>query len=92
MLVISFFLVRWCGESIINFVNPLYENYYFPFMERLFGSWRDTWLGMLLVGDGGNMYFGILTDGLKIALVDVMSYVLAFYALFGFLGDLGYLP
>lgn len=92
VLVVSFFLIRWVGESIIGVVDPLYENYYFPFMEKLLGAWRDNWLGMLLVGDGGDMYFGLLTDGLKIALVDVMSYVLAFYALFGFLGDLGYLP
>ncbi len=92
VLVVSFFIVRWVGESIINFVDPLYENYYFPFLERLFGPLRDSALGMLLVGDGGETYFGVLTDGLKIALVDVMSYVLAFYALFGFLGELGYLP
>ncbi|MCQ2411034.1 MAG: ferrous iron transporter B, partial [Elusimicrobiaceae bacterium] len=92
VLVISFFLVRWVGESLIGLVDPLCDNYYFPFMERLLGTWRHNWLGMLLVGDGGNTYFGVLTDGLKIALVDVMSYVLAFYALFGFLGDLGYLP
>lgn len=92
VLIISFFIVRFVGESIINFVDPLYENYYFPFMEKLLGAWRDNWLGMLLVGDGGEAYFGVLTDGLKIALVDVMSYVLAFYALFGFLGDIGYLP
>ena len=92
VLVVSFFLIRWVGETIIGFVDPLYETYYFPFMERLLGPWRDNWLGMLLVGDGGSAYFGLLTDGLKIALVDVMSYVLAFYALFGFLGDLGYLP
>ena len=92
VLVVSFFLVRFVGESIIDFVDPLYENYYFPFMERLLGSLRDGPVGMFLVGNGGENYFGVLTDGLKIALVDVMSYVLAFYALFGFLGDLGYLP
>lgn len=92
VLILSFFLVRFIGEGIINFVDPLYENYYFPFMERLLGPLRDGVLGMLLVGDGGETYFGVLTDGLKIALVDVMSYVLAFYALFGFLGELGYLP
>ena len=92
VLVASFFLVRFVGESIIDFVDPLYEGYYFPFMERLLGAWRDNWVGMLLVGDGGENFFGVLTDGLKIALVDVMAYVLAFYALFGFLGDLGYLP
>lgn len=92
VLVISFFLVRFVGESIIGFIDPLYENYYFPFMERLLGSLREGPIGMILVGNGGENYFGLLTDGLKLALVDVMSYVLAFYALLGFLGDLGYLP
>ena len=92
VLIASFFLIRWTGESIIDLIDPLYETYYFPFWERLLGSWRDSWLGLLLVGDGGLNYFGVLTDGLKIALVDVMSYVFAFYALFGFLGELGYLP
>ncbi len=92
VLVLSFMIIRWVGEGIINFVDPLYEAYYFPFMEKLFGSAQDGFLGKLLVGDGGETFFGILTDGLKIALVDVMAYVLAFYALMGFLGDLGYLP
>jgi len=92
VMILSFFLVRWVGEGIINFVDPLYEAYYVPFLERLLGSWRDNPVGMMLIGDGGVTYFGLLTDGLKIALVDVMAYVLAFYALFGFLGDLGYLP
>lgn len=92
VLIASFFLVRFVGESIIDFVDPFYENYYVPFLENLFGSWKDNFLGLMLLGDGGEHYFGLLTDGLKIALVDVMSYVLAFYALLGFLGDLGYLP
>ena len=94
VLVASFFLVRFVGESIIDFLSPFYDNYYFPFMQKLFAGWfgDSNWLTHILVGDGGEQYFGILTDGLKIALVDVMSYVLAFYALLGFLGDLGYLP
>ena len=93
VLAASFFLVRFVGEHIIDFVSPYYDNYYFPFMQNLFsGLGENHWLTHILVGDGGEQYFGILTDGLKIALVDVMSYVLAFYALLGFLGDLGYLP
>lgn len=92
VLILSFFLIRWVGEGIIDFFDPLYENYYVPFLERIFGAWKDNYLGFLLLGDGGETYFGVLTDGLKIALVDVMSYVLAFYALLGFLGELGYLP
>lgn len=92
VLIVSFFLIRLVGESIIDFVDPFYEDYYVPFLQNLFGPWKDSVPGMLLLGDGGEQYFGVLTDGLKIALVDVMSYVLAFYALLGFLGDLGYLP
>lgn len=92
VLVLSFFLVRFLGESLIDLLSPLYEDYYFPFMNGLFAGMQDNFLGHILIGDGGEHYFGVLTDGLKIALVDVMPYVLVFYALLGFLGDLGYLP
>ncbi len=92
VLVVSFLLVRLVGENLINLLDPLYENYYVPLLERLLGGLKDTVPGLLLLGDGGENYFGVLTDGLHIALVDVMPYVFAFYALLGFLGELGYLP
>ncbi len=92
VLVLSLLLIRWVGETFINWLEPLYDQYYFPFMERLFAFCQHNPLYNFLVGDGGEQYFGVLTDGLKIALVDVMPYVLAFYALLGFLGELGYLP
>ena len=92
VLVASFFLVRFVGENLIALLDPLYENYYVPFLEHLLAPIKDNALGMILLGDGGANYFGVLTDGLHIALIEVMSYVLAFYALLGFLGDLGYLP
>ena len=91
-LIVSFFLVRFVGESLIDLLDPLYENYYFPFLEKLLAPIKDNMLGLILLGDGGENYFGVLTDGLHIALVDVMPYVFAFYALLGFLGELGYLP
>ena len=91
VLVLSFFLVRFVGENLIALLDPLYENYYIPFLQHLLAPIKDNTLGMLLMGDGVK-YFGILTDGLHIALIEVMSYVLAFYALLGFLGELGYLP
>ena len=91
VLVLSFFLVRFVGENLIALLDPLYENYYIPFLQHLLAPIKDNTLGMLLMGDGVK-YFGILTEGLHIALIEVMSYVLAFYALLGFLGDLGYLP
>ena len=92
VLIASFFIIRFVGETLINLLDPLYENYYFPFMEKIFAWCHNTPLYSFLVGDGGEQYFGVLTDGLHIALIDVMSYVLAFYALLGFLGELGYLP
>ena len=92
VLILSFVLIRFVGETLINFLDPLYENYYFPFLEKLFAFSQNTPLYDFLVGDGGEQYFGILSDGLHIAIVDVMPYVLAFYALLGFLGELGYLP
>ena len=91
VLVLSFFLVRFVGENLIALLDPLYENYYIPFLQHLLAPIKDNTIGMLLMGDGVK-YFGILTDGLHIALIEVMSYVLAFYALLGFLGELGYLP
>ena len=92
VLALSLLLIRWVGETFINWLEPLYDQYYFPFIERLFAFCQHNPLYNFLVGDGGEQYFGVLTDGLKIALVDVMPYVLAFYALLGFLGELGYLP
>ena len=92
VLVLSFIVIRFVGETLINWLDPLYENYYFPFLEKLFAFCQNTPFYNFLVGDGGTQYFGVLTDGLHIALIDVMPYVLAFYALLGFLGELGYLP
>ena len=91
-LVVSFLLVRFVGENLINLLDPLYENYYLPLLEKILAPIKDNVLGLVLLGDGGVNYFGVLTDGVHIALVDVMPYVFAFYALLGFLGELGYLP
>ncbi|MBR3632015.1 MAG: 50S ribosome-binding GTPase [Elusimicrobiaceae bacterium] len=92
VLALSLVIIRFVGETFVNWLEPLYEAYYLPFVERMLAFWQGNPLYLFLVGDGGTQYFGVLTDGLKIALVDVMPYVLAFYALLGFWGELGYLP
>ena len=92
VLLVSLYIIVNVGELIIGLLEPLYENYYFPFLQKLFASLEGTPWYLFLLGDGGEHYFGVLSDGLKIALVDVMPYVLVFYSLLGFLGDLGYLP
>lgn len=92
VLALSLMLIMFLGERVIGLLEPLYDSYYFPFMEKAFGFLNGNALSLFLLGDGGTQYFGVLTDGLKIALVDVMPYVLVFYSLLGFLGDIGYLP
>lgn len=91
-LVVSFFVIRLVGETLIGWLDPLYENYYFPFLEKIFAFCQQTPFYQFLIGNGGEQYFGVLTDGVHIALVDVMPYVLAFYTILGFLGEIGYLP
>ena len=88
----SFWLIMRLGEGLIGLMEPLYEGYYFPFLQKIFAFMEGKPLYWFLVGDGGEKYFGLLSDGLKIALIDVMPFVLVFYSLLGFLGDLGYLP
>ena len=92
VLVMSFWLIMRLGEGLIGLMEPLYEGYYFPFLQKIFAFMEGKPLYWFLVGDGGEKYFGLLSDGLKIALIDVMPFVLVFYSLLGFLGDLGYLP
>ncbi|MDR0729514.1 MAG: fused ferrous iron transport protein A/B [Prevotellaceae bacterium] len=91
IMAISFFFVRFFGEGLIDLLTPLYEKHYLPFLAGLFGERAHSWWGLILLGDGSES-FGILTDALQIALIDVLSYVLIFYAVFEFLADLGYLP
>ncbi|MGB2579678.1 ferrous iron transport protein B [Elusimicrobium simillimum] len=90
VLAVCFYLVRTIGEGLIDLLTPLYEGYYVPFITGIFNG--DGFITKILVGGGTENSFGILTDALQIALIDVMSYVVVFYALLEFLADLGYLP
>ncbi len=92
VLLLSLWGIMHLGEGMIGLLEPLYENYYFPFLQKIFAFLEGNPLYLFLLGDGGETYFGLLSDGLKIALIDVMPFVLVFYSLLGFLGDLGYLP
>ena len=92
VLLLSLYIIVNVGEFIIGLLEPLYDTYYFPFLQKVFAFLQGNPLYNFLLGDGGEQYFGVLSDGLKIALVDVMPYVLVFYSLLGFLGELGYLP
>lgn len=90
VMAISFFVIRFAGEGLINLLTPLFENYYAPFITGLFGEHTGGFWGTMLLGGGDA--FGLLTDAAQIAFIDVLSYVVAFYAVFEFWADLGYLP
>ncbi len=95
IMMISFMFIRYSGEGLITLLEPLYENYYLPFAQRLFSFAQGTFAWPLLFGGAAGSVsegFGMLSEGVKIALVDVLSYVFSFYVVLEFLGDLGYLP
>lgn len=94
VMLLSFFLIRFLGETCIGLLTPLYKNYYKPLMENIFSFTQGSFLHTILFGtaSGATAELGILTKGVKIAFVDVLPYVVSFYAVLDFLSMLGYLP
>ncbi len=100
VMVVSFFLVRFIGESIINhLLDPLFNNYWLPVVSSLssiiskFGFLHYIIIGKLINGgiDFG-LSFGLLTTGLYVPIVMVAPYILSFYFVLGLMEDFGYLP
>ena len=94
VMIASFFIIRFLGESCIDLLTPLYEEYYLPFMQNLFAFTQNTFVYTILFGSSSDAAggLGILSEGIKIAFVDVLPYVVSFYAVLDFLSMLGYLP
>ncbi len=95
VLISTFLLVRFFGESLINGVcSPLFSQYYSPFLETLSALIHNDVIRDLLFGHTADplQSFGVLSTGVYIALVLVFPYFLSFYFLFGILEDAGYLP
>ena len=100
VLALTFWLVRFCGEGLINHVlEPIYNATVMPvlnWLSPMLGP--DTLAHKLIVGTPINgaidpeQSFGLLSTGLYVALVMVFPYVLIFYAVLSFLEDFGYLP
>ena len=95
VLVSVLLIVRFLGEGLLNKVfEPLFFNYYDPFMLKVSEGIPSDLVRMLLFGTTADPLesFGILTSGVYIALVLVFPYFFSFYLVFGFLEDFGYLP
>jgi ferrous iron transport protein B len=100
VMTASFFLVRFIGEGIINYIlDPLFENYWLPVVSSLSSVIsRFDFLHYIVIGkliNGGidfGLSFGLLTTGLYVPIVMVAPYILSFYFVLGLMEDFGYLP
>lgn len=100
VIFLSFNLVRFIGESLINKVmDPLFINFYRPFLDRLSlnlgqgGFWYHLLIGNLI--NGGidfKQSLGLLTTAPYVEFAMVLPYVVAFYFVLGILEDVGFLP
>jgi len=100
VLVSAFFVVRFIGESLINYVlDPLFNTLWAPVVLKLSqlmgggGLLHDIVVGKIASGEVNFIEsFGLLTSGLYVPLGVVLPYVVAFYLVLGLLEDTGYLP
>jgi len=100
ILVFAFLLIRFIGESLINYVlDPLFNNLWAPIILGLSnimgggGFLHDIVVGKLA---GGEMNFvesfGLLSSGLYVPFAMVLPYIVSFYLVLGLIEDVGYLP
>ncbi len=87
------------GEFITDFTTKLFETFYAPLIMQFSKLLNGKGLvHSVLIGEisGGVIDFegsmGVLTTGVFVAIGIVLPYIILFYAFFGFLEDLGYLP
>ncbi|ACX52257.1 small GTP-binding protein [Ammonifex degensii KC4] len=100
VLHLTFKLVRFVGEGLINWIfDPFFTHLYAPLLTKLSnflggqGFVHDLLIGQLVNGKVDFVTsLGLLSTGLYVPLVMVLPYIIAFYAVLGFLEDLGYLP
>ena len=100
ILVITFLVIRFIGESLINYVlDPLFNNLWAPVvmaLSNLLGG--SGFLHDIVVGKvtGGTVnfveVFGLLSSGLYVPFAMVLPYIVAFYLVLGLIEDVGYLP
>ncbi len=100
VLAATFFVIRFIGEGIINYVtDPLFNWLWTPLLMKLSlalgsgGFWHDILVGRLINGEIDYLQsMGLLSTGLYIEFGVVIPYIVAFYFVLGILEDVGYLP
>jgi ferrous iron transport protein B len=100
ILAASFFVIRFIGEGLINYVlDPLFNTLWAPVILKLSqlmggaGFLHDMVIGKIIGGQINFVEsFGLLTSGLYVPLGVVLPYIVSFYLVLGILEDTGYLP
>ena len=96
----SFMIVRFLGESLINYVfDPLFNTLWAPVLLKLSnllggsGFLHDIVIGRIIGGEVSfTESFGLLSSGLYVPFAMVLPYIISFYLVLGLLEDTGYLP
>ena len=100
VLASAFFVIRFIGENIINYIfDPLFNRLWAPVILKLSsilggsGVLHDIVVGKIS-GSEVNFVesFGILSSGFYVPLAMVLPYIISFYFVLGLLEDIGYLP
>jgi len=100
ILVLSFLVVRFIGESLIGYLlEPLFNGLWAPVVLRVSGLMggsgflHDIVVGKLVGGEVNFVEsFGLITSGLYVPFAMVLPYIFSFYLVLGLLEDVGYLP
>ena len=98
IMLLSFVIIRFIGEGLINYVfNPIFD-LYTPLAMKLSELLGQGFIHKILIGtliEGRIDYsqsMGLLTTGLYVPIAMVLPYIFAFYFILSFLEDSGYLP
>ena len=100
ILAISFYIIRFIGESIIGYIaEPLFDKLWTPVLMKISGLlggsgfFHDILLGKLVNGSIDYVEsLGLLSTGLFVPLGMVLPYIISFYLVLSFVEDSGYLP
>lgn len=98
IILTSFWLVRFIGETLVNYVfDPLFQLYkpFVFYLSNLLGPGiiHDILIGKI-ASNGINFMesMGLLTTGLYVPFAAVLPYIISFYFVLSVLEDSGYLP
>ena len=99
VLLVSFIAVRFIGETLVAWVEQLFDVLWLPVVSKLSaylgakGFIHSVLIGGLIDGQiDFKQSFGVLTSGLFIPFAAVLPYIISFYLVLSILEDSGYLP